>query len=81
MLAALLVVCGLAAPSLELPHSPEAANYIVQAETFSEAARAVAQVGGSITHELEIIDAVGATLSPRHVLALERLGDSFRAHG
>ncbi|MGI9234454.1 MAG: hypothetical protein ACR2RD_12535, partial [Woeseiaceae bacterium] len=38
-------------------------SYIVQAETYLVAKEAVISVGGKITHELGIINAVGASLS------------------
>lgn len=48
------------------------ALYIVQATQPRVAAEAVRSVGGRITHELAIIDAVAARLSPAQVAQLEK---------
>src|SRR5919197_5341590 len=53
------------------PHATEV-NVIVQASDLAHATRAVRSVGGIITHELEIIDAVGARLSAEQAEALGR---------
>ncbi|MCA9924183.1 MAG: S8 family peptidase, partial [Anaerolineales bacterium] len=46
------------------------ASFIVQAESMEVAATAVSRVGGHITHELGVINAVGATLSPAQQMQL-----------
>ena len=52
--------------------SPElAVSYIVQAESVEAAAEAVDAVGGKITHELAIINAVGADLNLDQVRQLQ----------
>ena len=45
-------------------------SYIVQAQSSEVAERAVRAVGGRVTHELKIVDAVGATLTPAQFGAL-----------
>ena len=51
----------------------ETVAYIVQADDLATAKTAVAAVGGTVTHELGIINAVGAQLTPiqKHKLANE----------
>jgi len=49
------------------------ASYIVQAADMESAAAAVSAVGAEITHELAIIDAVGARLTPAEWAQLEAL--------
>jgi serine protease AprX len=55
-------------------------SYIVQADSATEARAAVATVGGQVTHELGVIDAVGAVLNETQLARLEaadlRLYDS-----
>ncbi len=45
-------------------------SYIVQAGSLEQALRAATDVGGNITHELSIINAVGADLSASQVQVL-----------
>jgi len=52
-------------------------SYIVQAETLEAARTAVASVGGSVSHELGIIDAVAASLSPSQAETLRTAGVSL----
>ena len=47
------------------------ASYIVQAASLEQALGAVQKVGGEITHELRIINAVGARLSSAQRIALD----------
>jgi hypothetical protein len=54
--------------------SAQTSSYIVQAKSLAAAKAAVKRVGGMITHELGIIDAVGARLSPAQA-------ETLRAHG
>ncbi len=56
---AFLAVRGLAKPPVA-----ERTAFIVQARDMAAAAAAVRSVGGKITHELGIIDAVGGSLTP-----------------
>ena len=51
-----------------------AASYIVQAADIEKAAAAVEAVGGKISHELNIIDAVGARLGSAQLAALKETG-------
>ncbi|MBT8461488.1 MAG: hypothetical protein KJO44_03120, partial [Gemmatimonadetes bacterium] len=64
LLATALLMAGVACAGQPQPLAPEAAEltstYIVQGE---QAAERVAEVGGRVTHELGIINAVGAQLS------------------
>ena len=53
-------------------------GYIIQAASTEIAAAAVEAVGGEVTHELGIIQAVGATLRPEQVETLERRSDVRR---
>ncbi len=58
-------------PELALPPDVEvASDYIVQAGSVAEAAKAVRSVGGIVTHELSIIQAVGASLDSAQLAAL-----------
>jgi subtilisin family serine protease len=61
-----------AAAVVEAPSS-----YIVQAASLEAARGAVTQAGGSVTHELGIIDAVAATLSPAQAHTLYLSGVSL----
>ncbi len=56
---------------------PPPQRYIVQAESLTQAKDLVTRVGGSITHELRVINAVGATLTERQLDAL-RESDKLR---
>lgn len=53
------------------PASAQLLDVIVQAEDMATAASLVREVGGTITHELGIIDAVGAQLTAAQLAALE----------
>ena len=53
------------------------ASYIVQAADVETAVAAIQQVGGSLTHELGIINAVGAVLTPAQEVALTRINDDL----
>jgi hypothetical protein len=61
----LLVACASTPPNHE-----HRASYIVQAKDLTAAADAVRSVGGEITHELGVIRAVGALLTPTQVQRL-----------
>ncbi|MGB5492074.1 MAG: hypothetical protein WBM76_14710, partial [Woeseiaceae bacterium] len=60
-----LAILASAAVFAAEPSQPttETASYIVQADHYAVAKSAVVGVGGSITHELRIINAGGASLS------------------
>ena len=62
-------------PPVRAPAAPGPAEMIVQAGTMDAAAALVENVGGSITHELGIIDAVGAQLTPAQRDSLEKLDE------
>ena len=47
-----------------------ATRYIVSAESYATARAAVVAVGGRITHELGIVEAVAATLTPAQLETL-----------
>ncbi|MGB7738399.1 MAG: S8 family peptidase, partial [Steroidobacteraceae bacterium] len=49
------------------------ASYIVQAQSLAAARAAVVTAGGNVTHELGIIDAVGATLTLEQLEALRQI--------
>src|SRR5215217_7765050 len=55
------------------PAPPPPADVIVQATDLVLAARAVRSVGGTVTHELGIIDAVGAKLNAAQLRAIETM--------
>ena len=65
----LLVAVPQALPAVE---SSELSSFIVQGESLVQLNAAVNTVGGQVTHELAIINAVGATLTPTQLRALER---------
>ena len=62
-LAVLLAASG-SAPRGQAAGAAPAAAYIVQAASLETAVAAVQSVGGTITHELGIINSVGANLTP-----------------
>ncbi len=75
---ALLLLIGPPAPRA----TPEsAASFIVQGSDVERVVRLVESVGGKVTHELGIIDAVGATLTPSQAGALETLSGIRRVYG
>ncbi len=49
-----------------------ASSFIVQGRDVATAAEAVRAAGGEVTHELRIIDAVGARLTPAQIAVLEQ---------
>ena len=75
-----LVACAIAilgvAPEEQARHS-----MIVQAADLEQAAEAVHAAGGTITHELGIINAVAARLTPQQVANLDRRDDVLRIYG
>ena len=56
------------------------AEVIVQAQDAASAAALVQSVGGTVTHELDIIDAVGAQLSPAQLDMLRGQGQGLRIY-
>lgn len=78
LIAATCVACALrpaveVPPEVEVPPDVEVASgFIVQAETADAAAAAVRDVGGVVTHELAIIQAVGAYLDSSQLAELRR---------
>ena len=62
----LIIVASLiAASTIEFrSESQTAQSYVVQANGLDQAMVLVGDVGGEITHELGIVDAVGARLTP-----------------
>ena len=83
MLTLLVTACSILPPAgpVSEPTAPAArsmAGYIVQAGTVEAAKEAVADVGGLVTHELDIIRAVGATLSAVQVERLRSRNDVRR---
>ena len=71
LLFTIILVLGVVLPSSGA--GQEADSFIVTAVDMETAVQAVTQVGGAITHELGIIDAVGATLTPAQKTRLERI--------
>ena len=74
-----LIAAGLTATALFTGQltQPPLQRYIVQATSLTEARDLVREVGGSITHELRVINAVGAMLTERQLDAL-RESDGLR---
>ena len=74
LVAVLLAVGGLLGPghSASTGSDARSLSVIVQASDLASAAHAVRSVGGTITHELGIIDAVGARLTAARLEALRR---------
>ena len=71
---AALVATALALAVLLWPAGPEAArSVIVQGRDMEAAAAAVGQVGGTVTHELDVIDAVAAEVTPQQIGRLRTL--------
>ncbi len=69
------------APIGEQPNSPpkeEAAPFIVQGTDLATVLEAVRKVGGEVTHELAVIRAVGARLTPSQRAELEALDGIIR---
>src|SRR5579862_6061154 len=59
------------APNGQVSGAPaKQSSYIVQASSFAVALAAVKRVGGIVTHELAVIDAVAANLTPAQASAL-----------
>ncbi len=60
----LFVAVGVAGPIIGVAaYEPAAISYIVQGADTATMANAVNDVGGELTHELGIIDAIGAKLT------------------
>ena len=64
----ILPVAGTSAKPVDDRTQPEAVDIIVQARDSETAAALVQDVGGTVTRELDVINAVGATVLP-HQLA------------
>ena len=58
----------------ERPRDSESGSFIVQGDSLAEISGAIESVGGTVTHELKIIRALGARLTPVQVATLESLG-------
>jgi hypothetical protein len=75
LLSLLLVGLWLATPAVAAPvgESPDLVEVMVQAESAEAAAALVHRAGGTVTHELGIINAVGARLTAVQRSALETM--------
>ena len=74
-LTCLILACGAPLPQTTVADSTNATStVIVQGADFEAAADAVASAGGTVTHELGIIRAVGARVTAAERRALERNG-------
>ena len=73
LLSALVLLSLVLTPLGVAPASGPMAEVIVQAEDMASAEALVLSVGGTVTHELNIIDAVGAQLSPTQLGTLQRM--------
>ncbi len=58
------------------PRDARSMSVIVQAREMAAAVAAVRQAGGEMTHELPIINSVGARLTPGQVRAIRRSGNA-----
>ncbi len=76
----IIVVVGIALIPVaqEWSGNASALEYIVQAHSSSDAKTAVSEVGGKVTDELTIINAVGATLSAQQVEKLQSIDKSIK---
>jgi len=72
-----IVVAGLAATATftNLFETEKTRSYIVQAADLAQAISSVAKVGGEVTHELGIINSVGALLTEKQVEALRAMAE------
>ena len=80
-IAASLVLGAVAAGVLFAPSQPEPRSVIVQGDNLTAVAGAVRAVGGEITHELDIIDAVGARLTAHQLETLRARSPGLRIFG
>ena len=80
-IAASLVLGAVAAGVLFAPSQPEPRSVIVQGDNLTAVAGAVRAVGGAITHELDIIDAVGARLTAHQLETLRARSPGLRIFG
>ena len=72
-LTVLMVISFLAVPGSVRPQNAGAvASYIVQGLSSDQAARMVEAYGGTVTSQLDIIDGVGALLTPQTVETLRK---------
>ena len=70
-----------AAAGVQLPGPAETQALIIQGSDFAAVRSAVAAVGGEITHELDIIDAVGARLTAHQLETLRARSPGLRIFG
>ena len=78
---ALWLTAGPVARPAARPPQPKAQSLIVQAADLERAREIVRAVGGTVTHELGIIGAVVAELSPAQVQALRDIRPTPRIYG
>ena len=68
-----LTLCGVVSAEIKVAAAPKASTgFIVQAQSATDAARAVRVAGGRVTHELPIINGVSANLNASQVAKLRR---------
>jgi serine protease AprX len=72
--------CVLLAVPCRAADQIQATSVIVQGRDMALAAKAVRSVGGRVTHELGIIRAVGAELTPAQLERLKRLNPELRVY-
>ena len=77
MALAVLLLIGTSSVQQPTP-TAQTASYIVQAESLEAAAQVVTSVGGTVTHQLGIIDAVAARFTPQQLENLARQPNSVR---
>ena len=65
-------------PASPPSQSPMHRRVLVQGTNLAKAAMAVRAVGGEVTHELGIINSVGARLTPTQIRRLEASDDTLR---
>lgn len=67
------LACSAAPPPSATPAEEETSPFIVQGTDLATVLEAVREVGGEVTHELAVIRAVGARLTPSQRAELEAL--------
>ena len=73
-----VVTASAALVSLPLRHEGTTVPVIVQARTSGEAAAAVRHLGGLVTHDLEVVDGVGARVTRAQLAFLRRPASGLR---
>ena len=81
LLGTALLVPGRTDPRRAAGSRNDRVSAIVQSSSSARASTLVREVGGNVTHDLAIIDAVGADLTPAQMRTLESRGGDVRIYG